>query len=641
MRSSARVATPKAPEDATAIAVQTAIEHHKAGRLQQAAQLYEQVLRADPNNVGALHLMGRLGHQMGKHDFAVDLIQRAVAIKPDEAIFHCSLGNALNAAGRKTEAIESYGRAIAIKPDEAIFHNSLGNTLNAAGRTTEAIESYEKAIAIDPKNAGAHNNLGLVCRDLERIDEALEQFRTAIDLDPTHVGAHNNMALTLTGIGQPDGAIELYEKALTLKTMPFGVYSNLLMAMNYSTRYTAEEVYERHRNFAKICEREYRDLTRPHHVDRSADRRLRIGYLSPDFRQHSVAHFIEPVLRHHDHGQFDIYCYYNSHIKDSVTKSLIDLSDQWRDIVGTPDAGVINTIREDQIDILVDLCGHTSFNRLTVFACKPAPVQVTWLGYPNTTGLSTIDYRITDAVADPPGASDRYCSETLYRLPECFSVYQPPDPCPTCGPLPARDQGFVTFGSFNNMAKVTRPTIELWSRLLKTVPGSRLVLKFHGLGVPSLQRTVCRAFAEFGIDAGRLELLGKDESQAQHLLRYHLIDIALDPFPYSGTTTTCDALWMGVPVITLAGQVHATRVGVSQLSSLGHADLIAGSEDQYVEIARKLATDLDRLDAIRNGLRRRMAESPLMDYARFTHNLENAYREMWKKWRESGVSASA
>lgn len=397
-------------------------------------------------------------------------------------------------------------------------------------------------------------------------------------------------------------------------------------------------VYAAHRDFARRWEAPLAKLIQPHSNDRSPDRRLRIGYVSSDFRQHSVGYFIEPVLAHHDHGRFEIFCYSDHFQEDEVTERLKSHADHWRRLVGLSDEQAANQIRADQIDILIDLVGHMGGNRLLVFARKPAPIQVTWLGYPNTTGLSAMDYRLTDGFADPPGTTEHLHSEKLIRLPECFSCYRPLSDAPEISELPAREKRYVTFGSFNNQAKITPEVIAVWARILQSILGSHLTLKNPALGDETTQQMVQNSFAELGITPERLELLGHDPSQRLHLERYRSIDIGLDPFPYNGATTTCEALWMGVPVVTLAGKTHAGRVGVSQLSNLGLTELIGHTPEEYVAVAMRLSADLERLSALRTELRSRMAGSPLMDGPRFTKNLEEACLTMWKEWCIKGVS---
>jgi len=362
----------------------------------------------------------------------------------------------------------------------------------------------------------------------------------------------------------------------------------------------------------------------------ASDRKLRIGYVSPDFRRHSVAWFFEPLLRAHDRERFEVHCYYNNLAEDDATARIRSEADGFRPIYGEPPATVADWIAEDGIDILVDLAGHTGDNRLMLFGLKPAPVQMTWLGYPGTTGVETIDYRLTDARADPPGAADEYSSETLIRLPDCFHCYgpMPEAPEPTAGS--ATEPGAVTFGSFNNITKVTPELVGLWSRLLRELPDSRLLLKAKGLQDPTTRGRYEALFAAEGIGSDRLELIGFLEDSRDHLALYGRVDVALDTMPYNGTTTTCEALWMGVPVVTAAGETHAARVGVSLLTAAGAPELIAPDEDGYVALAKALACDLERLRSLRAGLRQRMAASPLTDAPRFTRAVEQAMSNAWR-----------
>ena len=373
----------------------------------------------------------------------------------------------------------------------------------------------------------------------------------------------------------------------------------------------------------------------PHTNDCIKKRRLRIGYVSPDFRAHSVAYFIEPVLKYHDSGHYEIFCYYNHTVEDSVTRRLRAHTDHWRTISGLSDDEAAQLIRKDHIDILVDLAGHTGNNRLLVFARKPAPIQATWLGYLNTTGLAAMDYRITDHSASPPGITDRYHSENLIRLPDSQWCYQPPAECPPVTPLPALTTGLITFGSLHNLAKVTPEVIRLWSRVLMVIPDSRLIMAARGLNRLRLQME--ERFAEDRIKSSRLELLDAMPFD-EYLALHQRIDVNLDTFPYSGGTTTCHSLWMGVPIITLAGETVTSRGGASLLGSLRLTELIAKSETEYLDIAVHLGKKIEFLAAIRTGLRERMINSPLTNAQNFTKNLEQAYRDMWERWctREAG-----
>jgi predicted O-linked N-acetylglucosamine transferase (SPINDLY family) len=358
---------------------------------------------------------------------------------------------------------------------------------------------------------------------------------------------------------------------------------------------------------------------------------LRIGYVSPDFVHHAVSYFVEPVLAAHNRAQIEVFCYADAPVADATTARLRGLSDQWRDIAPLNDAQVAELIRSDKIDILVDLAGHTARHRLLVFARRPAPIQLTWIGYPNTTGLETIDSRLTDAISDPLGQTEVFHTEKLVRLPEVFSCYKPSDQAPAVSELPAVKNGYVTFGSFNHFAKINPAVLDLWARLMVRLPSSRLFLKARSLADPETATGVRETFKRHGVAANRLTLCSDELSVAAHQSLYHGVDIALDPFPYNGTTTTCEALWMGVPVITLAGQTHVSRVSASLLTHLGRPEWIAHSEDGYIEKCAALAADLPRLAELRANQREQMRLSPVCDAPRFTAQLEATYRELWRQ----------
>jgi protein O-GlcNAc transferase len=361
-----------------------------------------------------------------------------------------------------------------------------------------------------------------------------------------------------------------------------------------------------------------------------------VGYLSPDFREHSTGYFVEGLLAGHDRGAVEVFCYSSGRAADGVTARLKEHFACFRNVVGMSDRSAAELIRRDGIDVLVDLAGHTGENRLLILAYKAAPVQVTYLGYPNTTGMTAIAYRLTDALADPPGEGVERYSEKLVRLPGSFLCYRPVEDAPEAGEPPAARQGSVTFGCFNAQAKINLPLVEQWSRILRRVARSSLIVKNASLADGATRDRLAGMFGVCGVGVERLELLGRTATPAQHLAVYRRVDIALDTFPYHGTTTTCEALWMGVPVVTLAGAVHRSRVGVSLLRSVGLPELVAGSWDEYVEIAAGLAGDRGRLVELRAGMRERMRESRLMDGAGLAREVEGAYRDMWRRWCEVG-----
>jgi predicted O-linked N-acetylglucosamine transferase (SPINDLY family) len=601
------------------------------GQMDQAIAHYERALSLNPDYVEAHNNLGLALATQGRMDQAIAHYERALSLRPD-ALIHNNLGNALAAQGRMDQAIAQYEHTLSLRPDYVEAHSNLGNALAAQGRADQAIAHYERALSLRPDYAEAHNNLGNVLMWVGRFKQALAHYQQAVALQSNFVEAHSNLGLAHAALGNMDQAAVHYERALSLRPDYVVAHSNLLLTLNYASASDPESVYAAHRNFAQRREVPLAPHIQVHSNNRSLERRLKIGYVSSDFRQHSVAWFIEPVLENHSRERFEIYCYANHFQEDEVTQRLMSHADHWRRIFGLSDDAVANQIRADCIDILVDLNGHTGKNRLLVFARKPAPLQVTWLGYPNTTGLSAMDYRITDAFADPVGMTEPLHSEKLMRLPDCFSCYQPPRDVPAVSELPARSKGYITFGSFNKLNKVTPAVMALWARILHAVPNSRLILKTSGLGEQATQESIRELFAQSGVAPERLELLGHHQSRKMHLEQYRSVDIGLDPFPYNGTTTTCEALWMGVPVVTLAGKVHAGRVGVSQLSNLGLTELIGQTPDEYVAIASRLAADLEHLGTLRKELRDRMTASPLTDAQGFTKNLERTYLGMWKDW---------
>ncbi|NQV98128.1 MAG: tetratricopeptide repeat protein, partial [Rhodospirillales bacterium] len=484
--------------------------------------------------------------------------------------------------------------AIALNPGYAEAHNNLGNVLANQGRLSDAAASYRAAIAISPELAEAHNNLGTALKDMGRLDEALVHCNRALAIDPDAAEAHSNMLLTA-----------LYEPAQT-----------------------AQSLYDLHRQW-DIRHGQRPAATSAPAAARARDpaRPLRIGYLSPDLRRHSVSCFLEPVLANHDRQAFTIYCYSNSLQADEVTARLRAHADNWRSVAGLADAAAARLIGDDEIDILVDLSGHTMANRLPLFSLKPAPVQVTWLGYPATTGLAAMDYRLTDALADPAGADDAWHAEKLLRLEGGFLCYQPPADAPEIGPAPGLKNGYVTFGSCNNLAKITAPTVAAWAQILDGVPTSKLLIKAKALEDAGVRDDLTARFTALGITADRLELLPWI-SGASPLSVYNAIDIALDTFPYTGTTTICETHWMGVPTLTLSGDRHAARVGHSLNARVGLEDWVSRSIDGYVARAVRAAAEPDLLTTLRRELRARMAEGPLCNGAAFTRRLEAAYREM-------------
>ena len=613
-----------------------ALTAHRTGRLTSAEELYRKALAASPDDARTLHRLGLLLHEMGRDLEAVPLLCRSIELKPNVGGYHCNLAAVAGTLGHHGQAAEHLKRAAEIDPTIPEVHHNLGVALEHLGKLREAEASHREALRLRPGYPEAHNHLGAVLRKLGRTSEAAECHNQAIAIRPSYAEAYNNLAAALREQGDQPGAVASQRKAVELQPANAGAHSALLYMMHYDPASTpgmlleeAKEWDRRHGgNFTAGDGRATSKTANTAPARPDCATRLRVGYVSPDFREHTVPRLIAPVLRHHDRSQVEVFCYSAVRNPDRVTERLKGLADVWRDISHLTDDASAELIWSDRIDILVDLAGHWADNRMTLMARKPAPVQVQ-VGYPGTTGLSAIDYRITDEWSDPPGAETFY-AEKLWRMPRCAWCYEPDEDSPAVGPPPALSAGQVTFGCLNNPVKVTDQCLRLWGRILESVSGSRLLLlSAEGRENKALLDWLKRA----EIDPARVEPVRR-QPRRQYLELFNHIDIALDPFPYNGETTTCDGLWMGVPHVALAGDRCASRRGVSHLNNLGLGELVASSEDTYVGIATTLAGDLRRLAELRASMRERMLRSPMMDYAGYIANLEAAYRQIWRAWCE-------
>ncbi len=580
--------------------LEQAMREQTAGRLREAERTYREALRENPNLVPALGNLGVILQQLGEPLAAVQCFERIAKLEPGNAQAYHFMGVALGAAGRREESLAALRKAVALNPNDAAARVALARRLRELGQLREALAECQRAMQLDPALAEAHNVAGWVYQSQGNAIEALAEYRKAVELDPSLVHAHSNLLLTSHYIEQDP-----------------------------------REVFEAHRQWGQ----RFNNLPRftDYANDRSPDRRLRIAYLSPDFREHSVARFLEPIIASHDRVRFEVFCYSDVTAPDATTKRFRAHASTWRDVAGVSNEQFPELAREDRIDILVECAGHTGHNRLPALARKPAPVQVTYLGYPDTTGLESIDYRLTDSVADPPGISDELSVEQLVRLDPCAWCYAPPANSPS--PKQRPTSGAITFGSFNVLTKISDKNIAMWSEILRSVDGSKLMLKAPALRDSDARQLLIERFAKHDVTASRIIFRGPDVEHAKHLIAYHDIDIALDTYPYHGTTTTCDALWMGVPIVTLAGNVHVSRVSASLLSAIGLPELIAESPEKYVEIAAKLSQDEPRRRTITAGLRERMKSSPLLDAKRFVGQLEERYLWMWRQWCETPQKA--
>ena len=532
-------------------------------------------------------------------------------------------------------------------------------------RLADARRVLEAAVAADRRHVGAWTNLGLACEALGDYDAARAALRTAAGLDPDdhetqhglglvalrvgdferseayfrnairlheHPGYYNNLSLVLRHLGRSEESDAAIRKAVELAPHDAMLHSNLILYLNYAHGDDGARIRAEADAWARRHAAEKRGRGNFPALDRTPSRRLRVGYVSPDFRLHAVAFFFEPLLRAHDRSQVEVFCYSDARVPDDVTRRLRGLADVWREAHTMSDDALERAMLDDRIDVAVDLAGHTGGNRLPLFARRVAPVQVSYLGYLGTTGVPAMDYRFTDAIADPPGRTEPFSSEQLVRLEGGMFVYEgnravevPPEP-------PVTRTGGITFGSFNPLTKITEATLRRWSAVLAGVPASRLLIKAASLGAAAQRETLWRRAVAAGVDPERLVLLGPEEQVAQHLARYNEVDIAVDTYPYNSITTAFEALWMGVPLVTRAGPTQISRFAASTLTHVGLADLVVTTEEAYVERAITLARDVDRLRELRRTLRGRMAASSLCDSSRLARGVEAAYRDMWARW---------
>jgi predicted O-linked N-acetylglucosamine transferase (SPINDLY family) len=639
---------------------------HQTGNNALAERLIRKALLANPDMQQAYNNMGVVLKEQGKFEEAKKNYLKLIVVKPDYVEAHNNLGVIYKELGETEEAIRSLNRAIELNPSHADAYNVLGATYRSINKIDDAIFCFEKTIELLPNYAEAHYNLGNSFFDKEDYNAAIMSYSYALKLKPNYAEAHRCLGIVLEknslfddakhcfdeacriqpnhpaymyyvahnlhARGEYQKAYDCYQKVLKLDPNHAFAHSNLLSMMNYRPEYSNQEIFEQHSAWEKqIIANRSANRPRARRCLNSKGRRIKVAYISPDFRNHSVSYFFIPLLSHHDTEKFETYCYYNNTIVDGVTESIKAQTEHWRDINKVSDVDVVKQIIKDDIDILVDLAGHTGESRLPVFTYRPAPIQVTWLGYPNTTGLSDMDYRLTDEQADPEGASDPYYSEQLIRLPHGFLCYQGDDTIEYKKEPPFQKNGYITFGSFNNLTKVTSEVIAVWANILKEVPTSRLLLKSKQLLNEAAKTMLLTQFKELGIESERIVLRTVVDSYQGHLEVYNQVDIGLDPFPYNGTTTTLEGLWMGVPVVTLCGDRHASRVGSSILHRVGLDNLIANDFASYIDIAQKLANDVTYLQSLRAEMRERLRNSDLCNPKQFAHDVEESYLAMVAK----------
>ncbi len=635
------------------------------GELDRAIVAYRQAIALRPNHPHAHNNLGLALQAQGKFIEAAATFRQALALRPNAETL-CNLGNALRESANLEEAIAAYRQAVALEPNFAEAYNNLGAALRQQGRHvdaidalkrahmldpdyaeacynlavtleeqeqwSEAIDFYRHALSLNPELEEAHYRLGRLLHELRRYDEALAAYRRALALKPDDADTFTLLGSVLYRRGEHDAAITALRKALSLDPDHSRAHSTLILVMQYHPNIGLESLFGETRGWNAQHAAPLQGEWRPHDNIPDPRRRLRLGYVSADFCAHPVGFFLAPVMTRRNRDQFEVFCYSSTPRADELTARFRAEADHWRESMRLSDAELAEQIRDDRIDILVDLSGHTGGHRLLTFARKPAPVQLTAGGHNSTTGLDAIDYLIADRFHAPKGA-ERYFSEALIRMPHDYICYGPPSDAPAAAEAPLRRRGYVTFGCYNNLAKLNPQVVALWAEVLRALPSSRLRLQTFGLNDAGTAAQVKEMFTNCGITAARLELAGQ-KPHKQLLAAYGEIDIALDPFPYSGGLTTCEALWMGVPVVTLTGQAFCGRHSTSHLHNAGLPELVAATAEDYVRLAVTLAQNTEHLLTLRAGLRAQMAASPLCDAERYTRDLEAAYRGIWEKYCE-------
>ena len=632
------------------------------GRMDEALAAFRAAIQLNPNHGQYHYDAGNILLLMNRLDEAIAELRTAVTINPLFTEAHQNLGCAFQRKGMLDQAEAHLRRALEIRPTMADALNNLGGVYSARMRLNDAANAYEQALKLRPDFPSALANLGSVARMRGKLADAIRLLRRAIQLDPNLPEAYNNLGIALKENGQLDEAVTTYKKCLAIRpamgdatnnlgnaykdcgnvrdavacygrslVIGFanpGVHSNLAYTLQFHPGYDDESLFREQRRWNDIYAAPLKHLIATHDNDRSPDRKLRIGYVSPYFYHQAESFFVMPLLQNHDRAQVEVHCYASVIRPDEMTRKTQSFSEHWHNVLGVSDRDLAAQIRHDRIDILIDLAMHMAHNRMVAFALKPAPVQAAWLAYPGGTGLDAMDYRITDGHMDPLDKTTAYYREQSYRLPDCWCCYHP-----MASALPAAPRGErpICFGSINNPCKNNDATLSLWARVLQSVPDSRFVMQSFS---ESDRQRIRSIFQNAGVAPDRVEFVPR-KLRLDYLRLYDSIDICLDPLPYNGITTTCDALWMGVPVITLVGKTAAGRAGVSILSTVSLSEMIAHTEDQFLEIATSLAKDAPRLAELRATLRTRTEKSPLMDAPGFAQKMETAYRHMWRQWCEN------
>lgn len=640
-------------------ALQLISQHYQAGELAKADQLCMQVLQADASQSQVWAMRGLLALHAGQPELSLQFLDHALRLTPADATSHSHRAVALMSLNRLEESVAAFERSTQLAPADSSTLNNLGVALHRLRRYADSAKICREAIALSPTSVEAHNNLGLSLYEMGQPKEAANSFRQALSIQPNHGAALANLALTLARIGQLDESIDTCRRVIQLDPNNANAYNilgnalrlsaqitdsldafrqastilpdwivprtNLLFTLLFDPRANAADLLHAHRQFDADIARRFYSQNRVFPNISDPARRLRIGYSGAHFFDHCQSFFTLPLFSNHNRDQFEIFCYSNVVSPDAISERHRGMVDHWRNTAQLTDEQLADQIRNDQVDILIDLTMHMEGSRSLCFARKPAPIQIAWLAYPGTTGLSAMDYRLTDPHLDPPGEHDLDYSERSIRLPDSFWCYDPLTSDPPVNPLPALEAGFVTFGCLNSFSKVNSDVLSLWRELFAAIPSARLLL----LAPPGRCRQRC--LDEMRIDPNRVTFVDT-QSRPDYLKTYHRIDLCLDAVPYNGHTTTLDALWMGVPTVTLLSQRVVGRAGLSATRNVGLSEFVAETSSQYIDIAIRASSDLSRLADLRAGLRHRMEQSPLMDGKRFARNMEDIYRRVWMDW---------
>ncbi len=601
-------------------ALTLAIKAFHKGNYSEASLLCKEILRLSPEHLEAINLLGLIFLNLGHYQQAISFFSTALAIDPKETGPYINLGTTYKQLGDFEKALSSFETAIKIDPGQLAALNNLGNLYVQLGDTRKANEVFSALIKNDPNHIDGNYNYAILLGSLGKYHAAIKGYHKVLEILPGHREALLNLANAFKTLGLLDKALRTYREGIEKFPKDLTFVSNYLVTLCYLPGKNDIEILNEHLKFGKLL-----FALQIQGRVKGAKAPYRIAYMSPDFRQHPVYYFISAIIKKHNRKQFEVFCYSDAIRADSSTKKMQDYADQWRDIQGKSDDEVYSLLQTDKIDILIELAGHTGGNRLSLLARKPVCVQATYLGYPGTTGLAAVDYCITDQILTPAGKSQEFYTECLCNLPGSFFSYTPPSCAPLEGPLPAKKKGFITFGAFHNLTKVSDEVIHLWCRILQNIPQSRLLWQAKAFAEKETQDSVLKTFNQYGVTSPRIELL-EETSLEEHLLLHNLVDLSLDTFPWNGHTTTCHSLWMGVPTITLAGENQRSRLGMTTLIHAGLPELVSHHPEEYIEKNTNLANDLKRLENYRHHLRKTLLASQMMNYRECVDNLEEMYR---------------